>query len=59
MPEGAGKVVLGVGVLTFVAWFLDRLINTLTNPFVGIPVFLVLGGGIAALLWYRRSRTRV
>ncbi len=59
MPEGAGKVVLGVGVLMFVAWVLDRIINVLSNPFVGIPVLLLLGGGIAAFVRYNHRRSRV
>lgn len=59
MPEGAGKVVLGLAVLTLVAWILDRIINVFSNPSVGIPVLLVLAGAIAALVYYRRSRTRV
>lgn len=59
MPEGFEKVVLGVGVLVFVAWVLDRLINAFSDPSVGVPILVIVAGAIAAVIYYRRRRSRV
>ena len=59
MPEGAGKVIIGLAILLFVVAVLNGLIRVLANPSVGIPILLVLAGAIAAFVYYKRNRTRV